>query len=206
MAWTVALVVCVVAIVSGLLSGADRRNHSPGLPGFAFTEGADPGDAVQPYAQLRSFESPASLTVAAGRARRGTDGTATVTSFAGRDRLADKRASDTTRSGARAPHLPASQPNSSGGREPSSGGREPSTGGREPSAPSIPSKPSVPQTPSLPRLPSAPLPSPPHTSPQPQAPAQPVPALPTPKPQVSVSTPAVHTPVASVPSVTVQLP
>jgi hypothetical protein len=195
--WIAAIVVCALAIITALVSGTNGRSHSPAFPGFAFSGGADQADA-ETFPELGSFRQAASHTAARGREAAKTAAKGNSPAFRkGRGLPTDKQASDKSRSGVRAPRVPSSQPDRTGERDPSTGGRNPST----PKAPSAPQAPSLPK-PAAPQLPSANVPSP--SLPQTESPSQ-TPQV-SPKLTASVSTPAVQTPVANVPSVTVALP
>lgn len=209
--WIAAVVVCALAIITALVSGTNGRGHSPAFPGFSFSGGTDQADA-QTFPELDSFRQAASHTAVRGReaAKTAANGKSPALRK-GRGLPTDKQALDKSRSGVRAPRAPSSQPDRTGGRDPATGGGGPSTGGGGSStggrAPSTPKAPSAPQAPSLPKpaapqLPSANVPSP--SLPQTESPSQ-TPQV-SPQPTVSVSTPAVQTPVANVPSVTVALP
>ena len=59
--WITAIVVCVLAVVSGLLSGTDGRDSSRQFPGFAFTDGGNAQNAQQPLPDFASLDPTAAL-------------------------------------------------------------------------------------------------------------------------------------------------
>lgn len=202
--WITAIVVCLLAILIGLLSGTDSRNSSGQLPGFAFSDGGDP---VQQSPESASLDPIAALGgVVDGKAQRTMAGVAQ----GDRSQRADERAPGDTHSGTRVPGGSGSQPGNEGGQRGNEGGRGPSPTPRakSPQPPSSnPSKPTPAPPVSTPKLPQAPV-SPPKPAPQPSAPQPSVSASPSP-PSVSVSAPApVQVPGVKVPdvNVTVGLP
>jgi hypothetical protein len=210
--WIIAIVVCVLAVLSGLLSGTDGRNSSRQFPGFAFTDGGDssswpqfPGLAfLDPTAALvggdaQEIAAKTQQTDAAGP--QGSPG-----------QRVNEQAPGDSHSRAGVPP-PGSQPGGTGGRPPSS-----APGPNRPQAPTPgPNRPQVP-TVSLPKLPKAPTvtvdvpkpPQPPTVSVSvPKAPQAPsgtsAPSLPLPQVSVNVSSP-VQTPIVKIPDVSVSLP
>jgi hypothetical protein len=151
--------VCGLAIVIGLLSGTDGSNSSRLLPGFAFSDGADPSQAVP---ALDSFDPIAGLVAPArGNGQEKGQKTDTAAQPWNRSKAVDQRASDDNQSTARAPDRSGSeQPRNAGGRPASS-----SPGPRTLQAPSVtlPHAPSA-NPPTLPQAPSVSPPPPPDTS------------------------------------------
>ena len=191
--WITAIVVCVLAILIGLLSGTDSRNSSGQLPGFAFSDGGDPSQ----FPESASLDPAAALAgVVDGKAQR----TKTAGPQGDRSQRADVRAPGDTQSGARVPEGSGSQPGNEGGRGPS-----PTPGPKPPQPPSSTApKPTPAQPVSLPKLPQAPVsPSKPAPAPSPPPPSVSVSASP---PSVSVNVPApVQVSGVKVPSVSVTL-
>ena len=185
--WITAIVVCVLAILTGLLSGTDSRNSSGQLPGFAFSDGGGPWQ--------QSPESAAALAgVVDGKAQR----TLTAAPQGDRSQRADVRAPGDTHSGARVPDGSGSQPGNEGGRGPSP------TPGPKPPQPSSsnPTKPTPAPPVSPPKLPLEPV-SPPKPAPQP-FPSPPSVSVSQSPPSVSLNVPAlVQVPGVKVPSVSV---
>jgi hypothetical protein len=178
--WITAIVVCVLAILTGLLSGTDSRNSSGQLPGFAFSDGGDP---LQQSPESAPLDPAAALaSVVDGKAQR----TMAAAPQGDRSQRASERAPGHTHSGARVPKGTGSQPGNEGGRGPS-----PTLGPKPPQPPSS--------------TPSKPTPAPPVSPPKPAPlPSVSVSASP---PSVSVKVPApVQTPILKVPDVSVQLP
>jgi hypothetical protein len=193
--WITAIVVCVLAILTGLLSGTDSRNSSGQLPGFAFSDGGDP---LQQSSEFASLDPVAALAgVVDGKAQR-TQRTITAASLGHRSQQADERAPGDTHSGARVPGGSGSQPGNQGGRGPS-----PTPGPKSPQpASSNPPKPTPAAPLSPPKLPQAPV-SPPKPAPQPSPALPSVSVSPSPT-SVSANVPApVQVPGVTVPSVTV---
>jgi hypothetical protein len=223
--WITAIVVCVLAILSGLLAGTDGRNFSQQFPGFGFTDG---GNSSQQFPEFASFDPAAALV---GEEPQRNAPTTQKTETAGpqghRGQPIDEQASGPGHSKTGVPH-PGSRPESVGGRAPSSAPRP-----NRPQAPTvnIPKPPQLP-TVSLPKPPQAPtvslpkpsqgptvsLPKPPQAPtvslPEPQLPTVSPPEPPQPsvsvklsQPSVSVDlSPPVQTPAVKVPDVSVQLP
>ena len=213
--WITAIVVCVLAVLSGLLSGTDGRNSSRQFPGFAFTDG---GDSSQQFPGFQQFPGLASLDPAAalvgGDAREippKTQKIATAGPNGNRGQRVNQQAPGGSHSRPGAPP-PGSQPGGDGGRPPSS-----ARGPSQPQAPTPRPKPQAP-TVSPPKLPQAPkvtvnVPKPPLpptvsvSAPEPsQAPSgTSAPSLPLPQVSVNVSAP-VQTPLVKFPDVSVSLP
>jgi hypothetical protein len=215
--WITAIVVCALAILSGLLAGSDGRNFSQGFPGFGFTGG---GDSSPLFPEFASFD-PAAALVGEGAERNvpKTQGTETAGPQGDRGQRIDEQASGPGHSRTGVPH-PGSRPDGVGGGAPSSAPRP-----NRPQAPTV-SLPKPPQLPtvSLPKPPqpptvslpkpsqpptaSPPKPSPPPTVSVPEPPQLPTVSLPKPaQPSVSVNLSSpVQTPAVKVPDVSVQLP
>jgi hypothetical protein len=201
--WITAIVVCVLAIVSGLLSGTDGRNSSRQFPGFAFTNG---GNAPQLLPDFASLDPVAALV--GGEARKNapkTQKNETAGPQGNRAQRVDEQALGDSHSKAGVPPS-GTQPEGSGGRPPSS-----TPGPNRPQRPTV-DVPQLPQAPTVsvnvpkpPQLPSVSVnvPNSPPPSP-PQAPSGTSgPSL----PQVSVNVSApIQTPLVKVPDVSVQLP
>ncbi len=178
--WITAIVVCVLAILTGLLSGTDSRNSSGQLPGFAFSDGGDPWQQSPEFASLDPAAALAG--VVDGKAQR-TQRTITAASLGHRSQRADERAPGDTHSGARVPGGSGSQPGNQGGRGPS-----PTPGPKSPQPPSSnPTKPTPAPPLSPPKLPQAPV-SPPKPAPQP-SPAPPSVSVSQSPPSVSAKRP-----------------
>jgi hypothetical protein len=214
--WITAIVVCVLAILSGLLAGTDGRNFSQQFPGFGFTDG---GNSSQQFPEFASFD-PAAALVGAEPQRNAptTQKTETAGPQGHRDQPIDEQASGPGHSKTGVPH-PGSRPESVGGRAPSSAPRP-----NRPQAPTV-------NIPKPPQLPTVNLPKPQQQAPTvnlpkpqqaptvnlpepPQAPTVSLPEPPQPSVSVNLSQPSVSanvsppvpTPVVKVPDVSVQLP
>lgn len=200
--WITAIVVCVLAILIGLLSGTDSRNSSGQLPGFAFSDGGDPLQPLQQSPESASLDPVAALAaVVDGKAQR----TMTAAPQGDRSQWADERAPGDTHSGARVPGGSGSQPGKEGGQPGNEGGSGPSprSGSKSPQPPSSTSpKPTPAPAVSPPKVPQAPV-SPPKPAPPPSLAPPSVSASASP-PSVSVNVPApVQVPGVKVPSVNV---
>jgi hypothetical protein len=202
--WITAIVVSVLAIVSGLLSGTDGRNSSRQFPGFAFTNG---GNAPQLLPDFASLDPTAALV---GGEVQNTDPKTQKNETAWpqgtrRQRVSEQSPGDShsspgdSHSGAGVPPA-GSQPEGAGGRAPAS-----TPGPNRPQEPTVdlPQLPSVtvnvPKPPQLPSV-SVDVPNPPP----PQAPSG-TSGLSLPQVSVNVSAP-IQTPLVKVPDVNVQLP
>jgi hypothetical protein len=184
--WITAILVCVLAILSGFLSGTDGRDSSQRLPGFAFTDG---GDSSWRLPEFALFE-PAAPVVGGGM-------TKTAAPQDDRAQRAKEQAPGDSYSNSGVPHRSGSQPKDAGGRVPVVTPRPkppqaPSETNPEPLQTLSVTRPKPPQAPSVtlpnpPQAPSVTLPNPP------QAPSvTPVPS----QPPVSVTVSApVQTPV-----------
>ena len=206
--WITAIVVCVLAVVMGLLSGTDGRNSSRQFPGFAFTDG---GNAPQLLPDFVSLDPTAALVGAE------------VQKTAAKTRKNETTAPQGTRGqgvSERAPGDSHSSPGDSHSRAgaPPAGTQPEGAGGRQPSStpgPNRPQKPTI-DPPQLPQAPSVSVnvPKPPQApsvtvnvpdSPQPpQAPSG-TSGVSLPQVSVNVSAP-IETPIVKVPDVSVQLP
>jgi hypothetical protein len=206
--WATAIVVCVLAIVSGLLSGTDGGNSSQQFPGFAFT---DDGNASPPFTDFASLDPAAPLGPAAalvgGEAQQNTpktQKTETAGPQGNRGRRVDEQAPGDGDSRAGVRH-PGTQPEGADGGPPSS-----TPAPNRPQAPTVsPPEPETPQAPTVtvnvPEPPQAPsvsvnVPNPPQEPSGPSAPSLSLPQV-----SVHVSAP-VETPLVKVPDVSVQLP
>lgn len=191
--WATAIVVCVLAIVSGLFSDPNGRNSSRDMPGFAFTDGDDP--SVQ-LPELASFDRTAAL---GGNAKEKAQKAETSAPQGDRSQPADQHRPGDSHSGSRVPDRSGSQPPESGSQEPeNAGGRAPSSL-REPTPPEAPSV----------SVNVQPPPQETSVSVQSQSPPQEtsVRVQPPPQPTLSVSVSAsVETPVVKDPTVSVELP
>lgn len=196
--WITAIVVCVVAILIGLLSGTDGSNSSSQYPGFAFT---DSGNSSQQVPDFASLDPVAALI---GGDTHANASTTEKTETAGPQGNRGHWVND------QVPGDNASRPDG-----PHSGSQRGDAGGSPPSSAPAPDRPHAPPV-SLPKPPKAPSVS---VNIPPKAPAVSVnvPNLPTsssgtsapslPLPQVSVNVSApVQTPIVKVPDVSVQLP
>ena len=211
--WITAILVCGLAVLSGLLSGSGGGSSSQAFPGFAFSGGGD----SSPFADIPSLD-PAAALFGADAQDKAPQAQKAVTagSHGYRGQWVKEQARGDGHPGDSRPRADLPQP----GRQPGSpGGGSP--GGRSPSSTSGPDRPHAPSV-SLPKPPQAPtvtvnVPKPPqapsvNASPPdpPQAPSgtsgtsgTSAPSL----PQVSVNVSApVKTPVVNVPDVSVQLP
>jgi hypothetical protein len=210
--WITAIALCVLATLSGLLSGSDGGNSSPQFPGFAFT---DDGDSSQLFPDFASLDPAAGLI--GGDAQRNaqkndaptnapeTQGTETAGPQGNRGHRVDEQAPGDNHSRTGVPQ-PGAQPEDTGGGPPSS-----APAPNRPQAPAV-SPPKTPQAPTVnvnvPKPPQAPSVSVnvPNAPPEPSGPSAPSPSLPS-LPQVSVHVSApVETPLVKVPDVNVQLP
>jgi hypothetical protein len=205
--WITAIVVCAVAILSGLLSGTDGGNSSPQFPGFAFTDGGNSAPQVPDFASL----DPVAALV--GRDTQGTaprtQKTEPAPAQADRGRPISEQAPGDSHSRIGGRH-PESQQEAAGGRPPAS-----TPGHDRPQAPTVglPKPPKPSQAPTVtvnvPKPPQAPtvtvnVPKPPPPSEPPSGPSAPSPPQ---LPQVSVNVSApVQTPIVKIPDVSVQLP
>ena len=152
-AWIMALAVCGLAILIGLLTGTGTGDPSQRLPGFAFSAGPDSSHQSPGFTSL----DPAAVTVgAAAHEDRGR---------------AKERAPGDRHSGSGVPPRLGSQPEYTGGRTPVVTPRPklPQAPGGDPAE--APQAPSV--APPKPPKPPEPTPAPPVTSPEP-TPAPPV--------------------------------
>jgi hypothetical protein len=189
--WITAIVVCVLAIVSGLLSGTDGRNSSRQFPGFAFTDG---GNAPQPLPDFASLAPAAALV--GGEALKNaakTQKNETAGPQGNRAQRVDEQAPGDGHSRAGVPPA-GTQPDGADGRPPSS-----TPGANRPPAPTV-NVPKPPQAPSVsvnvPKPPQAPsvtvnVPDPPQEPSGTSGPSL---------PQVSVNVSApIQTPILKVP-------
>jgi hypothetical protein len=206
--WITAILVCGLALLSGLLSGSGGGGSSHGFPGFAFSGSGDSA----PFADVASLD-PAALLLGgdaqdnAPKAQK----TETAGSHGYRGQWVKEQARGDSHSGdsqsrAGVPH-PGRQPEGPGGNPPSS-----TSGPNRPQAPPV-SLPKPPQAPTVtvnvPKPPQAPsvsvsTPNPPQESSETSGTSgTSAPSL----PQVSVNVSApVQTPVVTIPDVSVQLP
>jgi hypothetical protein len=154
--WITAIAVCVLAILSGLRSGADGGGSSLQFPGFAF---ADSGDDPQLLPEL-ALPHPAATVGAEAQKIKGKPKTAAPEGD-GRQWAAE-RAPGESQSRAHVPNRSGSRPDNAGGTGPV-GGRGPvGTGGPGSQAPSL-EPPKLPKEPALepPKLPKEPALKPP---------------------------------------------
>jgi hypothetical protein len=194
--WIIAIVVCVLAVLTGLLSGTDGRNSSRQYPGFAFADG---GDSLQPFPGIQQLHGLASLDPTAapvGLEAQKNPLTSQKTETPGpqgnRDHGVNEQAPADRHPRPAVPHQEG-QPEVTGGRPPSS-----AAGPDRPQAPTVTVN--IPKPPQLPTV-SVPDPSP---SQPPQAPSGSTgPSLP--EVSVNVSAP-VQTPIVKVPAVSIPLP
>jgi hypothetical protein len=207
--WITAIVVCVLAVLTGLLSGTDGRDSSGQFPGFAFRDG---GDSSQQFPGFASLDPVAALVGgdAQGIALKPQQ-TDTTALQGNRGQRVNEQAPGDRHTRPSAPPS-GSQPDGTGGRPPSSAPgpnrpQAPTPGSKPPQAPTSGSKP--PQAPTVtvkvPKPPQAPSAS--VSLPKaPQAPSgNSAPSLPLPQVSVNVSAP-VQTPLVKVPDVGVSLP
>jgi hypothetical protein len=106
--WITAILVSVLAILSGLLSGTDGRDSSQQLPGFAFTDGGDPS---QQFLDEFALFDPAASVVGGGK-------TKTAAPEDERSQRAKEEAAGDSRPSSGVPHRSGSQPKDVGGRAP----------------------------------------------------------------------------------------
>jgi hypothetical protein len=162
--WIVAILVLVLAILSGLLSGTAGHDPSLQLPGFGSTDG---GDSSRQLSEFALFDPTAPVV--------GGEMTKTAAPQADRSQRAKEAALGDSHSGSGAPHRSGSQPKDAGGRVPVVTPRPnppqtPSATAAElPQAPSV-TRPSPPEIPivtaaELPQAPSVTRPSPPQAPP-----------------------------------------
>jgi hypothetical protein len=192
--WITAILVCVLAVVSGLLSGTDGSNSSQQFPGFAFADG---GNSSQPFPDFASLDPAAALVV--GEVHKDapkTQKNETAGPTGNRGQRVDEQAPGDSHSKPGAPH-PGTQPEGAGGRPPAS---IPGPN-RQPQAPEAPEAPTV--SVSVPKPPEAPTVS--VSVPDPEQAPSGTSALSLPQVSVNVSAP-VQTPVVKVPDVSVELP
>ena len=166
-AWLLAALGCVLVSVLALLSGADRRDLSGGLPALFSDGGSSRG--------LPEFTSSGPAVPLSARTTAET-----VAFHADRAERVRVHASGDGVSTSRTPNRPASQTEDISGRVPSAGLAP------KPPQPPSESQPNVPQGPSgTPDTPSSSSPGPPSTS-SPSAPQAPSVTPPSPAPPVSV--------------------
>jgi hypothetical protein len=191
--WITAILVSVLAILGGLLSGTDGRDSSQPLPGFAFTDG---GGSPEQSPAFALFE-PAASVVGGGQAK-------TAAPQDDRSQRTKEQAPGDSYSSSDVPHRSGSQPKDAGGRALVVTPRP-----RPPQAPSE-TRPRPPQPPSvtrpnLPQAPSVTRPTPPQTPSETPVSSQPPASVSVSAPataSVSVSAPAPSaTPVSSQPPV-----
>jgi hypothetical protein len=175
-AWIMALAVCGLAILIGLLTGTGSGDPSQQLPGFAFSAGPDSSQQSPQSPGFTSLDPAAAMSGAAAQKDRGRRA---------------KEGGD-SHSGSGVPHRSGSQPEDTSGatpvvtprpKPPKALGGDPAEAPQAPSvAPQKPPKPSEP-TPAPPVISPEPTPAPPVISPEP-APAPVTPSEP-PKSQKS---------------------
>ena len=172
-AWIMALAVCGLAILIGLLTGTGSGDPSQRLPGFAFSAGPDSSQQSPQSPGFTSLDPAAAMSGAAAQKDR--------------SRRAKEGAPGDSHSGSGVPHRSGSQPEYTGGRTPvvTPRPKPPQAPGGDPAE--APQAPSV--APTKPPKPPEPTPAPPVTSPEP-TPAPPVTSPePTPAPPVTPSEP-----------------
>jgi hypothetical protein len=220
--WITAIVVCVVAILIGLLSGTDGSNSSNQYPGFAFT---DSGNSSQLIPDFASLDPVAALIGGDTHANASTtQKTETAGPQGNRGHWVNDQVPGDNASRPDGPH-PGRQPGGAGGSPHSSAPgpdrphASPVSLPKPPKAPSVsvnipPKEPAV--SVNVPKPPKAPSVS---VNIPPKAPAVSVdvpnlptassgtsaPSLPVPQVSVNVSAP-VQTPIVKVPDVSVELP
>jgi hypothetical protein len=210
--WITAILVCALAVLSGVLSGSHGSGSSQQFPGFAFTDGGN----SSPFPDLAALDPAAALLAGAAQAN---DPSTQKPGIAGPGvnggRRVNEQASGDSDSRARLPRpgiqSPRSQPDGGAGKQPSS-----TSGPNGPQGPTL-DLPKLPQAPSVsvnvPKPPQAPSVS--VTQPKPSPPQAPsggsggggsAPSAPSlPQVSVNVSSP-IQTPIVKVPDVSVNLP